>query len=75
MLALFCSLGQVVALRMMQMSSTGTITPKSSTPLGAATVLRCEGLSKSFTGIPQFRDISLTLGKGQRLGLIGINGG
>ena len=42
----------------------------SSTP----TVLRCDSLSKSFTGTPQFQDISFTLGKGQRVGLIGVNG-
>jgi ABC-type sugar transport system ATPase subunit len=45
-----------------------------STTSGGATVLRCEGLTKSYTGTPQFSDIKLTLGKGQRVGLIGING-
>lgn len=39
-----------------------------------ATVLRCEGLTKSYTGFPQFEDIKLILGKGQRVGLIGVNG-
>jgi ATP-binding cassette subfamily F protein uup len=39
-----------------------------------ATVLRCEGLTKSFTGFPQFEGIKLLLGKGQRVGLIGVNG-
>lgn len=59
------------------MSSVSSSNPQSSlsAPVGgSATVLRCEGLTKSFTGIPQFKDISLTLGKGQRLGLIGVNG-
>ena len=40
----------------------------------APTVLKCTGLSKSYTGNPQFENIALTLGKGQRVGLIGING-
>jgi ATP-binding cassette subfamily F protein uup len=39
-----------------------------------ATVLRCEGLTKSYTGFPQFEGIKLLLGKGQRVGLIGVNG-
>ena len=43
-------------------------------PSSAATVLRCMGLSKSYTGVPQFDDISITLGRGQRVGLIGVNG-
>lgn len=37
-------------------------------------ILRCEGLSKSYTGSPQFEKVSLNICKGQRLGLIGING-
>ena len=40
----------------------------------APTVLRCDKLCKSYTGIPQFQDISFALGKGQRIGLIGVNG-
>lgn len=59
------------------MSSTASSTAAGTTTVsiaGAATVLRCEGLTKSFTGTPQFKDIGLTLGKGQRLGLIGVNG-
>eukprot|EP01038_Epipyxis_sp_PR26KG_P007928 gene7928-10761_t len=43
-------------------------------PNGAVTVLKCDGLSKSYTGVPQFNSISLNLGKGQRVGLIGVNG-
>ena len=39
-----------------------------------ATVLRCEGLTKSFTGVPQFQDIKLVIGKGARTGVIGVNG-
>ena len=39
-----------------------------------ATVLRCEGLTKSFTGVPQFQDIKLVVGKGARTGVIGVNG-
>lgn len=44
------------------------------TPTGGATILSCNGLSKSWVGTPQFQDISLKIGKGQRLGLIGVNG-
>lgn len=47
---------------------------ESTTNSGGATVLKCEGLSKSFVGTPQFSSISLNLSKGQRVGLIGING-
>ena len=38
---------------------------------GGSVILRCEGLSKSFTSIPQFSEISFSLAKGQRVGLIG----
>lgn len=41
---------------------------------GAPVILKCEGLSKSYTGVPQFESISLGLSRGQRVGLIGING-
>ncbi len=41
---------------------------------GAATVLKCTGLSKAFTGKPQFQDISFNLAKGSRVGLVGVNG-
>jgi ATP-binding cassette subfamily F protein uup len=41
---------------------------------GAETVLKCDSLSKSFTGIPQFDSVSLNLARGQRTGLIGVNG-
>lgn len=40
----------------------------------APVILKCEGLSKSYTGVPQFESISLGLSRGQRVGLIGING-
>ena len=53
--------------------STVESTPVTSASTGA-TVLRCEGLTKSYTGVPQFEDIKLVLGKGQRVGLIGVNG-
>jgi ABC-type branched-subunit amino acid transport system ATPase component len=50
-------------------------------PLAAAasvssgpTVLSCMGLTKAFTGTPQFEDIKLVIGKGARTGIIGING-
>lgn len=46
----------------------------SAQPSGAPVILKCEGLSKSYTGVPQFETISLGLSKGQRVGLIGING-
>ena len=42
--------------------------------IGAETVLKCESLSKSFTGIPQFESVSFNLARGQRTGLIGVNG-
>lgn len=41
---------------------------------GTQVILRATSLTKSYTGTPQFDDISLLLGKGQRVGLIGING-
>lgn len=41
---------------------------------GAATLLKCDKLSKAYTGVPQFDEISFGLGKGQRVGLIGVNG-
>ena len=37
-------------------------------------VLKATGLSKAYTGEPQFRDISFNLQKGIRVGLIGVNG-
>jgi len=46
----------------------------SQTPQGGAMVLRCEQLSKAYTGSPQFEKISFNLCKGQRVGLIGVNG-
>lgn len=58
--------------------STSSNTPIDTTngiPLtGTATILKCEGLTKSFTGTPQFENININLGKGQRVGLIGVNG-
>jgi ABC-type polysaccharide/polyol phosphate transport system ATPase subunit len=41
---------------------------------GTSTVLSCRGLSKTYAEIPQFSDIALNLGRGQRVGLIGVNG-
>lgn len=41
---------------------------------GSPTVLKAEGISKSWVGSPQFEDISIGLRKGQRTGLIGVNG-
>lgn len=38
------------------------------------TILKCDGLTKTFTDSPQFKDISFTLTKGQRIGLVGVNG-
>ena len=32
------------------------------------------GLTKAFTGTPQFEDIKLVIGKGARTGIVGING-
>jgi ABC-type dipeptide/oligopeptide/nickel transport system ATPase subunit len=37
-------------------------------------VLKCTALSKKYTDTPQFEDVSFTLTKGQRMGLIGKNG-
>jgi len=54
--------------------SMSTVTPETLASTGGVTVLKCEGLSKSFTGIPQFQLISLNLARGQRVGLIGLNG-
>ena len=50
------------------------VTPTQVIPQGGSVVLRCEDLSKSYTGKPQFEKISLNLCKGQRVGLIGVNG-
>ena len=41
---------------------------------GAATLLSCRGLAKAHTETPQFRDVSFNLGRGQRVGLVGVNG-
>ena len=42
---------------------------------GGARLIYCEGLSKSYDGQRfQFRDISLGVATGQRVGLIGVNG-
>jgi ABC-type glutathione transport system ATPase component len=42
---------------------------------GGARLVYCEGLSKSYDGQRfQFRDISLGVATGQRVGLIGVNG-
>ncbi|HKV10536.1 MAG TPA: ATP-binding cassette domain-containing protein, partial [Thermoanaerobaculia bacterium] len=38
------------------------------------TVLRIDGLSKSFEGKPLFADLSLTLGRGERCAILGPNG-
>jgi ABC-type glutathione transport system ATPase component len=38
------------------------------------TVLKCEKLTKSFAEVYQFKDISFNLGRGQKVGLIGVNG-
>ena len=51
--------------------------PSTTTPLvavGGATVLKCEKLSKAYTGVNQLNEVSFQLGKGQRVGLIGVNG-
>lgn len=45
-----------------------------SSVINGATVVKCDKITKSFTGTPQFDEVSFTLGKGQRVGLIGING-
>ena len=45
------------------------------TAAGGARLVYCEGLSKSYDGQRfQFRDISLGVATGQRVGLIGVNG-
>jgi ABC transport system ATP-binding/permease protein len=41
---------------------------------GGIVVLKCDSLTKSHTGVPQFSSISMNLAKGQRVGLIGVNG-
>ena len=48
--------------------------PVSTTTSTGATVLKCDKLTKAYTAVPQFDEISFSLGKGQRVGLIGING-
>jgi hypothetical protein len=40
---------------------------------GFVSILRCDGLTKTYTEIPQFEDISFSLGRGQRVGLIGVS--
>ena len=45
-----------------------------SAPSSGQTVLKCDGLTKSYTGTPQFENINFNLAKGSRVGLIGING-
>jgi ATPase subunit of ABC transporter with duplicated ATPase domains len=47
---------------------------KVATSTGAATVLKCDSLSKSYTGSPQFSSVSFNLARGQKVGLIGLNG-
>ena len=53
------------------MSTVGATTQSSS---GSVTVLKCTKLSKSYTGAPQFSEVNMNLGRGQRVGLIGVNG-
>lgn len=62
--------------RVLQMSSKPGLDDelKSNSVVGTITLLKCEKLTKSYTGVPQFNDISFMLGKGQRVGLIGVNG-
>jgi len=60
--------------RVLSMSSTAVGIAESTANAGGITVLKCEGLSKSYVGAPQFSSISLNLAKGQRVGLIGVNG-
>jgi len=43
-------------------------------PTGGSVVLRCDGLTKSYTGQPQLQDVALCICKGQRIGLVGGNG-
>ena len=62
-----------ISLSSLRMSDETATAPVQIASTGA-TVLRCEGLTKSYTGFPQFEDIKLILGKGQRVGLIGVNG-
>ena len=54
--------------------STKSPSPIQVVPQGGSIILRCEELSKSYTGTPQFEKISFNLCKGQRVGLIGVNG-
>lgn len=60
--------------RYLSSTSKGPSIAESTTNAGAPTVLKCEGITKSFTGVPQFQSVSLNLAKGQRVGLIGVNG-
>ena len=47
----------------------------STTAVGAPRLMYCDSLSKSYDGKRyQFRDISLGVASGQRVGLIGVNG-
>jgi ABC-type bacteriocin/lantibiotic exporter with double-glycine peptidase domain len=43
-------------------------------PTGGSVVVRCDGLTKSYTGQPQLQDVALCICKGQRIGLVGGNG-
>jgi len=43
-------------------------------PKGGETILRCDGLTKSYTGVPQLDNVSLCICKGQRIGLVGKYG-
>ena len=45
-----------------------------SAPSAGQTILKCDGLTKSHTGTPQFENINFNLAKGSRVGLIGVNG-
>ena len=54
--------------------STKSPSPIQVVPQGGSIILRCEELSKSYTGTPQFEEISFNLCKGQRVGLIKVYG-